>query len=444
MRNDNKCDIYRKMQSKCAVPATTRTNATDVLHGQEEQQQRETQIPLSEHSSLIRSGAHHVYIVQNEAPVCHQPITGRYLHTFSYHGKYGTNTALGLTDDLVWQLNKIFTSEHKLKGFQRDIEALIRKKSELEALACCPRQEASVSSGGDQRSLTLNNPDEIAQMLERIIDEVVFLEGQYQQVEKELEMVKSLMFQELEEVFGRSKLITQSSEEVQDCCQDDNHESVQSDVSYPVVNYQSESHIETSLQTSSVVAKQRLIKERNAIQEVIYERRLGVQRAQEILHNWENYHDQEYAKFCAWQEENPDTTRTVFDVTILQEAQMATRNLIDAEGNLKEAIAHAKELGVMFDEIDQESQFPDHLDDGYRLSWEAQMTGHVDRSRIERWMKKADSVEEKLDLPPQCDDWFFNDVDISDSISMVAEGKERECIDRWQLMCNIMKYEISK
>lgn len=75
----------------------------------------------------------------------------------------------------------------------------------------------------------------------------------------------------------------------------------------------------------------------------------------------------------------------------------------------------------------------------HRPSYDASCVKNVDRGRIEAWRKL---VEEKDDPPEQLkngntEEWESKSVEIYDSVTAVAEGKERERIEKWWTMCEM-------
>ncbi|KAF4634900.1 hypothetical protein G7Y89_g3189 [Cudoniella acicularis] len=107
-----------------------------------------------------------------------------------------------------------------------------------------------------------------------------------------------------------------------------------------------------------------------------------------------------------------DDTQSVFDLNLLIQQREATQELIQAEKNFLVAKQHARGLGVFFTDYDQESQLQD-LGDG--------------------WSKDA-----------EVDEWNSRPIDLSDSVSVVAESKEKRRIDRWRLMCEQMALETQR
>lgn len=114
-------------------------------------------------------------------------------------------------------------------------------------------------------------------------------------------------------------------------------------------------------------------------------------------------------------------SKSEFDVILLREQQGVTRAFMQAEADLEAAITYARSLGVIFNEVEQQSGFVDRSDDGYRDSMEAAWIAHVDRGWIHSWI---DQFEDPPEQVAECDDWASRTVEISDSIGVINEVTE--------------------
>ena len=194
-------------------------------------------------------------------------------------------------------------------------------------------------------------------------------------------------------------------------------------------------HPDPKTPTPSEAAQHALAAAREEAEELVRAQTFRLQAAQLKHDNWPTFYDDElaaYSKNLAQGE--TETTRTEFDNMLLAEQRVVVGEVGDAERGLGEAMKWARELGVVVGGFEQESNFLDHVDDGYRLSMEADMVAHVDRSRIERWMaEKEDRPNHSEDV--DVDEWEARSVGLGDSISVVAEGRERERIERWRRLC---------
>ena len=150
--------------------------------------------------------------------------------------------------------------------------------------------------------------------------------------------------------------------------------------------------------------------------------------------NREAFYDSEFREYQEAVEEGSCVLpQSEFDRIFVRNMSRLTRALINAETAYESAKARARALRVIGNGFEQESDFADHEDDGYRESYEADMAAGADRCFIDRWMEVTEKSEDQEDDPliDETDHWDARTVEISDSISLVAEGRDRVRIDRW-------------
>lgn len=197
--------------------------------------------------------------------------------------------------------------------------------------------------------------------------------------------------------------------------------------------------------TPSEVTKYLLEDQRDSAVTLVGKMQLRLQEARKKLEEWGKHYEKQYDLFVRWKSEGIiETTKTEFDVMLVQDAQDATRDYIDAEHGLDEAIQRARELGIELNNDEQESGFLDRVEDGHVESMDpAIYPPGVDRLRIERWMGEEN---EWLDHEGELDEWECRTVGVEDSISVVAlqvaTGKDRKRIDRWRSMCQVIEADI--
>lgn len=146
-----------------------------------------------------------------------------------------------------------------------------------------------------------------------------------------------------------------------------------------------------------------------------------------------------------------DQPPEVFDVEWLAHEQKLTRALIDAEAAEAEAKAAALEGGLRRCDIDPNAS-PTLVDgeqdmDGYPEGEMQQVLGSVARPRVSAWLAGVPSAEPSPALTVQSytEEQGGNDADqvgLSDSLSMIAEGSERTMIDKWRKMCVFERREM--
>lgn len=132
------------------------------------------------------------------------------------------------------------------------------------------------------------------------------------------------------------------------------------------------------------------------------------------------------------------------DLLQLSKTQGMTRAIIEAEEDLARIEKEALNAGLRLSGSDLVSEFENDVDDGYRISFEQDMTASVDRERVAAWLAgvpECDAavvskvLEETNDLENvETDDWDATSVELWESHSMVADGSERAKIDQWRGM----------
>lgn len=137
------------------------------------------------------------------------------------------------------------------------------------------------------------------------------------------------------------------------------------------------------------------------------------------------------------------TPKTEIDLFHLHRGRELAKTLNDAEEAWEKAKVKAKALGLLRNNSYQESDFVDDVDDGYRLSQDPSgKTVQPGRDVIEAWAGNvADQESDEDEEMPDVDEWETRTMGPWDSLSVVAEGRQRTRIDRWWSMCNELKRE---
>jgi hypothetical protein len=319
---------------------------------------------------------------------------------------------------------RVFHCDSKLAQYSRKIKEIKLQQQELDGM---------IAEVHDQLESLVDNQDPAPQLesLHEANEIKDHLQGQLDSwtrkisaTQKEAEMPRSMMYQELKEVLAGHNLLEETPEESEPT----KHEQPTTPPAKP------------KTPTASEAEQYAAEDAREEVGEIKTKMEIKLQDAHEKLANWENFYDKEYKEYCALVEEGTaDATKTEFDVILFGQQREATRELIEAEEDFETAKQNCRRLGVVFMDPDQESRSPDDADDGYRVSMEVEMVQHVDRSRIERWM--ADK-EDRPNHSTECDDWDSKTVDLCDSVSVVAEGKEKARINRWQAVCEERRVEV--
>ena len=140
--------------------------------------------------------------------------------------------------------------------------------------------------------------------------------------------------------------------------------------------------------------------------------------------------------------DSPSETAVEFDLRHLLEARQLTRRLIEAEEKLAEVKVKAVEGKERFVAWSgQSSGFVSRREDGLCSGEAPAAVGRVHNPTIEKWLEGISDT----DLPgyarvrvarPYEGEWTEGrSVDICDSASLVADGKEKTRIDKWRDQC---------
>ena len=139
-----------------------------------------------------------------------------------------------------------------------------------------------------------------------------------------------------------------------------------------------------------------------------------------------------------------DATPDDFDVRWVVRFRELTRDLINAEAAYADVKRSAFEAGVPWPFVDNETVLEAMDEDdgvGYTMSKEQELMASVPSPTVRRWL---DKVPEGVEVGSpsfgdggrsESDEWEAEEVEISDSVSLVAEGRKRARIDRWREKC---------
>lgn len=162
----------------------------------------------------------------------------------------------------------------------------------------------------------------------------------------------------------------------------------------------------------------------------------GAEEAQYQFQLTEYRHEQEEQRFAAGRAAGEEMgSPTEFDLKLLLDKKRLTRNLVEAEEDLKLAKTKAIEEGVYLDDGERSSGFLDRESDGYAESRAGQPAGVLDPGEFMQWLGgiTEDCGSRDGDSTPDVDEWDARSVEMWDSVSLVAKGSDRTRIDRWRL-----------
>lgn len=147
-----------------------------------------------------------------------------------------------------------------------------------------------------------------------------------------------------------------------------------------------------------------------------------------------------------------DESPEAFDLRWVRHNQYLTRELINAEAAYAEKKREVQKAGIPIHFADAGSILDDTVDGGvqgtgYDVSVEQEMVTSKPSPTVRRWLSKVPDTDaglvsdEARETRGDADEWEAEEVGISDSVSLVAEGKERARIDRWRKACLESKKE---
>ncbi|TAQ89439.1 hypothetical protein B7494_g2200 [Chlorociboria aeruginascens] len=417
--------------------AENQENSLETVHSQLYSNTRDSPMCSTGHSQTSKTPEGVRVMEDLPIPI---PIIASYPEVIIYRKDNGELTsAVTLTKDMVGHWNMIFRSEERIYKYKVRIRLIAIDEDQLDTDLQEMNESLRPPSTSSQQMVLEERKEQIRYQIDQVWkDRTKFQkeremwERRLKHEEGELSFSKGHLYQAWESLLEENNLIEKDIEDDLSL----NSETISN------TQYHDSASIEAASPTPSQVAQNaRDLEIEMALDDMHTKARL-VREAQDKINNWQFYYENEYHAYCRCVEEGRmEPARTEFDLTLLTEAREAQKELGIAEKEYGEARQHIKSLGVLLDDIDQESDFENYQDDGYRESMEADIIGRVDRTFIEKWM---DEEEDRPGHSIECDDWEAKTIDLCDSISVVAEGKERKRIDRWRSMCEIITDDVTK
>ena len=181
---------------------------------------------------------------------------------------------------------------------------------------------------------------------------------------------------------------------------------------------------------------------RRTVVEDVERTRNVLERAQDLFDDRQNEYAEQLSQYYQARREGAcEITRTDFDCCAIEAVGEMTRDLSVAEAAHQSALRHAKALGLIDFNFDQESNFADDPNDGYRESLEAPVMAPANHVFIESWVNgvlQGDEYEH-TELE-QLEQWDVKSVGLSDSVSVVDYTRNRRRIDRWRRICEEVSF----
>ncbi|TGO27588.1 hypothetical protein BPAE_0040g00690 [Botrytis paeoniae] len=364
-------------------------------------------------------------IIDQREPLGRPPLTARYPEIFTYMGRNGVpNSALALTNDIARNLNEIFYLERQFNGHTRTIsrlgdeyECVEMTLKELNQLLSS--SGTTVQSDRDAKSEELKY---LSNVSSRIQKQKLELQEAAEREHEELREQRIILFNMFRDVFRDRNLL------------DNKGKSSRPNQFYRMPTTQLVPlHKIPRASTHNEEARERVEREQREAVDHMKDMGYRLEATHQRLDNWRHYYEDEYAEYArAVKNGTMEPARSFFDLTLLQEHQGAIEGVIEAENNYEKARGRVRVFDVVLSDIYQSSGLANCPDDGYRISMEGAMVRDVDRKWILDWMERNDdSVEFQADE----DEWEAKSIGLDDSVSVVAKGRERKRIDRWEELC---------
>jgi len=356
------------------------------------------------------------------------------------------SSAVTLSSQMAKQWNTILRCEHIINGHLVELEQLETTDADI-ALRIKTAMHGEDSRGEDQLDANANRIQDLIQYREDIEAERETLVSKIQLEEVALREPKTQLYRDWTNILTQANLLEPFGSDNTSIASGSQTPPV-APIAQATINElkrripQGRTPSPTPSVTPSEVAATIEERTHEVLHNFLHEKEVALHEAQRKLDNWDAYYDDMHQ---GWQEmvasRQISMSKSEFDVALLREAQKAAGDLIQAENNLSEAKHHAKTFGIFLEAPDQDSCFADYADDGYAESLEAVWINHVDKGWIQNWMSNN---EGESGDPSKCDDWDARTVDVSDSVSVIANGKERCRIDRWRSTCQSLQSSLEK
>jgi predicted nucleic acid-binding Zn-ribbon protein len=377
------------------------------------------------------SGSQHFETVHYRATSRATPLTASYAEVFTFVNKADEVSAgLSLTKVMLCHFNAVYHGEQKIMGY------LSRINSNTEQLRMIGDEVDDINEQLQdlledyqdepvlvQAVLQLQQEVEmLTQLREELSLEMRYLENDIEKEQNDIQQAKNQLFVDLKDILAAGGLLEPYVEEIP--------------MQIPSALDANTACAAQTTPTLSEIERYAMEEARDAALNDFTEKTIQVQDAQERFDRLPDHYNKQYDNYLVSCEAGTiTTTKSEFDLAMLLDSRDATTMLIQAERELEQARNHARELGLTLDSYDQESCFVDFPDDGYRESLENEWIAFVDRNWIERWMEQEDNTLEEA----HCDEWESKTVDISDSISAIADTfKSRKRIGYWRAMCKAL------
>ena len=355
------------------------------------------------------------------------PLTSRHLKIFTFQGEDGeVETGLSLTKTIVWLLNAIFLIENEIEAYAEAIIKVDEKLAEWGSLASELSyliedatndldRTALLKSLEEAEEMVLPNERKRLQLVERI---------QYWKSKKELPPRQ--MLENLHVVLESNNFLEVNESELR--LQNLKNCRVEEPIS-----------ARSPLPSPSELAMLEMETEKQKAWDNLHDKGLRLQAAEAKLEDFNISCETEHNHFLQLHSEAViNSSKTEFDLDMIQQRQKATRACIQADEDLNEILEYIRTMRLDFEQSDQESEFVSQDEDGHIESMNPANVQFVDRDRIEQWLAGDSEAQEPS---RDTDEWNCRPIGLCDSASIVtdqiATGKRRKHINEWHSMCGL-------
>lgn len=349
------------------------------------------------------------------------------LEMITYEEGGNVGTAMTLSRDFVRVVNTVLRCENKIARYTKELKELEGQIGEMEEMLLEIRLEIDqLSPINEERSAKENLLESGTNILDGFNEQRDTLLHKLEKARKELENPQEGLYYEFKRTFKRYGLL----EDISGASESGDAPPNQTSQQKPTTPETPQSPTEIEAQRAA---------EEEALH-AAYDRKRELDGRVNALRE---RHDEWYLEYDdnlrdyrgALAREDTDITKTEFDYNMFCNHRDVIQDLILSEQELQEAIDDARALGIVDGSDQQESHFQDYADDGYRISQEKEWIDHLDHNKIDNWVNGLPDEEppSPLEAPEgDADEWEVRDVDFGESISVIAEGKPRDRIDRWR------------
>ena len=338
--------------------------------------------------------------------------------------------AILLTRSAIMQLSQVIQSSHELQSLEKQVREATKKVQRTKDHLANLKFSVESTRNSDEKIRIRQEIDELEPAYRRQKERRRDLDHELGYLQIEVKHLRTQSLSTFESILNEAGLL-HIPESIHDAVPENLPEEENN-------SYHTESQASASLvpqdsgEYPSGLSKAEIV----AILEEVEQTRQTLFRAEEAFDATRDENDNDKRVFR--ENKNGDThefTEIELDLFHFEKGARNTRALITAEQNHKEATSLARRLGLLENEFEQESDFADDPDDGYRESQEVDPMAGPNMEYIAEWGGKiVDSLNPfSLETEKAPNEWVARSVAISDTLSCVdLDLEHRRRIDQWQ------------